>query len=134
MSVLFKVAPPQDCDGDFLRLTAPPYGNVSLMASDRVFLWWSESQKGSGLVGHGLCVQSEQASNLISAIVEPVLLGWTGFGKAQLAPYRSALGDRPLHRLAAKLYSHSLNKVILLDQEEEGVTSRFVRQTTIWQT
>jgi len=53
--------------------------------------------------------------------VEPVLLGWTGFGKAQLAPYRSTLGDRPLHRLVAKLYRHSLNKVILLDQDEEAL-------------
>ena len=126
MTVLFKVSPPGPFDGDFLRLSARPYGPVRLAAGDRVFFWWSETQKGVGLAGHGLCVRVLGASGDMTVEVEPIQFANTGFGKQDLAPHRSAGPGTPLGRLAAKLYKNSLNKVVMVDRgEEEFLDAQF---------
>lgn len=131
MTVLFKV-PPQEVDGDTVTVEARSYGPVHLARGDRVFLWWSEAQGGAGLVGHGLCLAASSQPDGWRAVVEVVTDRHRGFGKAELAPHRSAGRATPSGSLSAKLYRHALNKVVAITSEEErfldgvleGVTPR----------
>lgn len=117
MTVLFKV-PPVEPDGDLLTLEAKPYGLATLTRGDRVFLWWSETQGGAGLVGHGLCHEASFDGIVWRAAVEVIDDRFRGFGKADLANWRNAGSDVPLATLAAKLYKHSLNKVVAISASE----------------
>lgn len=117
MTVLFKV-PPVEPDGDLLTLEAKPYGVVTLVRGDRVFLWWSETQGGAGLVGHGLCHEARFDGIVWRAAVEVFDDRFRGFGKGNLAASRNAGSAVPLTTLAAKLYKHSLNKVVAISASE----------------
>lgn len=117
MTVLFKV-PPVEPDGDLLSLEAKPYGMVTLARGDRVFLWWSETQGGAGLVGHGLCHEARFDGIVWRAAVEVIDDRFRGFGKADLANWREARSTVPLATLAAKLYKHSHNKVVAVSASE----------------
>jgi len=121
VTVLFKL-PPQASNGDTLAVSAKLYGNVSLAPGDRVFLWWSETQGGAGLVGYGTCLSTASTSNSVEAVVEPVLMRETGygFGRERLRPFREVAGDAPEATLAKALYKHSLNKVVQISPSEEA--------------
>ncbi|MFC3175003.1 hypothetical protein ACFOD9_12155 [Novosphingobium bradum] len=118
MTILYKVAP-KSFTGDWLALTAPAYGSVSPQPGEKVFLWWSETQKGTGLGGYGYCVSAHRVRRDWTSTIEPVVTDFSGFGKADLAPFRHTDGPGPESTFAAKLYRHSLNKVVTLTREEE---------------
>ncbi len=117
MTVLFKV-PPVEPNGDLLTLEAKPYGVVTLTRGDRVFLWWSETQGGAGLVGHGLCHEARFDGIVWRAAVEVIDDRFRGFGKANLANWRNAGCAIPPGTLSAKLYRNSHNKVVAITELE----------------
>lgn len=117
MTVLFKL-PPVERDRNLLMLEAKPYGSVAIARGDRVFLWWSEAQRGAGLVGHGLCNEADFEGSYWRVAVEVIDDGFRGFGTADLAKWRNSFADLPEATLAAKLYRHSLNKVVAISDTE----------------
>lgn len=119
MTVLFKV-PPVAIDGDIVALEAKSYGAVVIAPGDRVFRWWSETQGGRGLAGYGICMSAQPVGAFWRAEIEAVTNRTIGFGKAALAPFRDAPVPRPEATLSAKLYRHSLNKVVQITPAEEA--------------
>lgn len=90
---------------------------------DLVFLWFSESARGAGLAGHGLvhAVSDEDPADI--AIVIEAAGPARALTKAHLAADRDTSGNGPLSSLARKLFRHSLNKVAILDADEEAFLS-----------
>lgn len=113
-----------------VTLEARAHGSVHLRPGDRVFFWWSETQAGAGLAGHGVCVEASESAGRWRAAVEIVTDSVTGFGKAALAPFRDAADGGPHATLAAKLYRHAHNKVLAVTPAEEAFLDRLIEGVT----
>ena len=125
MTVLFKVPPPDAGMEDTLVLSAKPYENASMAPGDRAFVWWSETQGGTGLAARGVVTEAFRKGPLWQAKIKVSSEAGRRFGKEDLRPLRDSKSHEPQATLARKLYRHSLDKVTNLDPVEERFLDSF---------
>jgi len=90
-----------------------------------IFVWTAETQGGSGLVAVGEVEAVGPADSDRRRSITVRLLSRSpakGLGKADLVAHdhrvNEGAANTPVGRLAAKLYGHSLNRVVELDEDE----------------
>ena len=105
-----------------VKMSSEPYQHVTSQRGYRVFIWWSEGAGGHGLAGFGLCATVTHRSDEVVVDVETITVRRTGFGRADLRPFRDSPSMQPL----AKLYRHALNKVVAISAEEEALLDRLI--------
>ena len=94
------------------------YGGETISVGAEVFIWFSETKQGSGLVWLGL------AERVIHANPPTVMVRLidnyqgAGFGITQLQRHRDADDETPIVSLTKKLYAHSHEKTAHLTAEE----------------
>lgn len=129
MPYIVKTAPLRAEPGDTVSVTERPfYGGREIRPGDEVFLWFSETQGGSGLAWRGRAGtvaphrdgrRAEIAIRLETRALENAI------GKAELEPLRNVRDGSAAAGLARKLYYHAHNKVASLTDEEAELLRGF---------
>lgn len=126
-------AAPLDTKGRVL-VFAPPYGSAEPAAGDLVFLWFSETQGGSGLTHRGRIAGAAAGKEMPILVQVEASCPAGSLTKKELAAARE--NDVGLWGVAQKLYHHAHNKVAALAEDEISYLDTFfatpARRTSIY--
>ena len=128
MSYIIKTEPFEGSTGTTISLSQPcMYGGDTISAGSEVFLWFSETKGGNGLVW--LCLAEQVINAGQPLVIVRLLYECPGqkFGIEDLEPFRDSTDHTPIATLAKKLYAHSHEKIAGLTAEEAlFLRTRFV--------
>jgi len=119
--------------GDMMLIEEKVARDTPLCIGSEIFVWTAETQGGAGLVARGeieaIGAAGEERRRAITILLQ-VRRPSRPLGTADLARYdQRATGDTSdsvESRLAAKLYGHSLNRVVQLQPDEANFLRQFL--------
>lgn len=118
MAFIIKTRIRRPDDKQRLLVTETPFEGASPRPGDAVFVWFSESQRGSGLTYQGRIAATGEGSPMpILVQVEKSCPEWTLINR-HIASDRSE--SSPYRELYQKLYEHASHKVVEISAETAG--------------
>src|SRR3954466_10820504 len=106
MSYIIKTEPIEGAVGSTASISQPyMYGGETISAGSEVFLWFSETKGGTGLVW--LCLAEQVIDTTPPSVTVRLLYECPGekFGIQDLEPFRDSTELTPISTLAKKLYA-----------------------------
>ncbi len=94
------------------------YGGKAAVAGDRIYIWTSELQGGSGLTANGYIVSADASGGRTALEVQVETGNASSFGIEEIAPYRDIEDGSAISGIAHKLYRHAHNKVCAISEPE----------------
>jgi hypothetical protein len=121
MSFIAKTAPVELDDKHRCLVSAPPMWEAAPAVGDVVYLWFSETQGGSGLAHRGAIIAIGDGVPLPIAVQVDATCKPKALTKLDLQSYATAAAGTGEAGLWAKLYDHAHNKVAELDAIEARI-------------
>ena len=110
------------------------YGGKSIAVGDRVFIFASENEGGSGLFARGIVIGRESVPRTVrmrqtprlSITVERTGTAKSAMGRPELRAFRDRSNELPEAELDFKLYRQATNKIVgLTDEAGEFLNNLF---------
>jgi hypothetical protein len=121
MSFVAKTAPVDLDAHNRCVVIAPPVGAAAPTVGDVIYLWFSETQGGSGLAHRGEIVAVGDSVPLEIAVQVNGTCALSLLTKSHLQTFAKAPAGSGERGLWAKLYGHAHNKVVALDPIEASL-------------
>ena len=124
MTCLIKCPPLELSDDGTLNVTVRRFRRPDVQVGDAAYVWFSETQGGSGLAFRGL-VEAVTPGPWYDVTVGAVVPAIRELGKADLERSLACEAGAAIQELAGKLYRHSHNKIVMVDEAERILLDSF---------